>query len=76
MKHLGRNVLRDRAIANPANYKRPHAPEVLLVQFREPARVLLRRLDELPLVIFVRAIHESLIKPPDGRKVTVDNRCR
>src|SRR5258706_14689748 len=71
MKNLRGHVLGDGTIANAADHEPPHPPEVLLVQLREPARVLLCRLDQQPLVSLVRGIHESLIKPPRGPKVTV-----
>src|ERR1035438_2555692 len=52
MKYLGGQVFRLRAISHPPHHVRIHPLEIVLVELREARRVLLRRLDQKPLVRF------------------------
>ncbi len=59
MKYLGGQVLGFRAISHPPHHVRIHSLEIILVKLREARRVLLRRLDQKPLVrlaFLVRAV--------------------
>ena len=50
MKHLGGQILGFRAIPNPPHHVRIHALEINFVELRKARRILLRRLDQKPLV--------------------------
>ena len=52
MKYLGGQVLGFRAVPHPPHHVRIDPFEIVLVKLREARRVLLRRLDQKPLVRF------------------------
>src|SRR5271154_1654981 len=52
MKHLGGQILSFRAIPHPPHHVRIHPLEIILVKLCKARRILLRRLDEKPLVRF------------------------
>jgi hypothetical protein len=52
MKYLGGQVFRLCAVSHPPHHVRIHPLEIILVKLRKARRVVLRRLDQKPLVRF------------------------
>src|SRR5580658_4499480 len=52
MKHFRSEVFGFRAISHPPHHVRVHPLEIILVKLRKARRILLRRLDQKPLVCF------------------------
>src|SRR5712691_9792208 len=62
VKDVGGDVLRLLPVADAPRNESVHAVEILLVQLAKAARILLRRLDQQPLV------HFSTVSTSEGRK--------
>ena len=52
MKYLGGQILGFRAISHPPHHVGIHPLEIIFVKLRKARRILLRRLDQKPLVRF------------------------
>src|SRR5580704_3646749 len=76
MKNLGGQILGLRAIPHPPHYIRVHPLEIILVKLRKARRILLRRLDQKPLVrlaFFVPSRQSLQTDSPRGVVLHRDN---
>ena len=78
MKYLRSQILGFRAISHPPHHVRIHPLEIIFVKLRKARRILLRRLDQKPLVrlaFFVPSRQSLQTDSPRGVVLHRDNGC-